>query len=264
MRDVGEKRTLIEYLGSLLTLSQSITKLGRGRFFYACLSRALSLLLKMISLFLPLKVLIVMSSSRMPFYFDYLSQYIEIETILLSLVMSVPVVYFFSIVLGVTQRRLLDADLQELRNSLVSSYPQIKKSNIGITHNKLAIAFSEILLVIISLLLVLLISVYLFLVLFVSVLAVLILMNTYFYDSDASDRFTWFSLHRDQLVEYVSSCSFLMMFFLLVAGVHYFSLSIFSAVLSLLLSRMAFQSVGRFSRQSFYLKKKILLRDSYE
>lgn len=256
MSEIIYNSGLKTYLINIYCFTLSFIKEGRGRFFCASLMCAVSNLLKVISLFLPLKVLIVMSSVNTPVYFQFLTPHLDMETILLTLILAVPLVYFLYIILAVLYHYLLDKDLKELNAAgFESSFSIEAKVDIGKVHKKTSIALSEILLMAITFFLMLFINVYSSIVLFFFVICNLYLLNKYLYDIKDKDRLTKASLHRNQVVEYLVSFNFLAVFFLLVVCVYYYSLNVFSAVLIFLLSRMVFRSLARFSRQSFFLKE---------
>lgn len=260
MDEIGYDNSLKSYLMGIFSLSGAYIRAGGGRFLYASLMCAMSNLLQVVSLFLPLKVLIIMSSSNSPFYFQYLTPYAEVETILTCLILAVPVIYIVYIVFSILYRQLLDTDFRKLKAEGMRSYfSKVNKAHVEKIHPKLSIALSEIFLVVITLVLMLFVNVYSAIVLLFFVMFNLFFLNKYIYGLKSDERRTKVSLDRKQIIEYLMSCNFMVIFFLLVLGVYYYSLNIFSAVLTLLIARMIFRSLARFSRQSFTLKELVLI-----
>jgi hypothetical protein len=80
-----------------------------------------------------------------------------------------------------------------------------------------------------------------------------------FYKSD-HDRIGLFQLHRRQYIEYTSSVNFIFIFIALALQVKYFDIGVFEALFVLLLSRMMFQAVQRFSFENLYIVSQLNIK----
>lgn len=221
----------------------------------ACFLLAISRLLQMVSFFLPLKILIMLSSSEPPSYLEYLPIKVPYETALIMLIIMVPVTYCSYILAGILHRFYLDKDLEVWKQgSGRTEYIQVKSNDKLIKlHAHVAKAFSEVFLVSLALVLIVFIDFPVFFVIFFMVVANLnVFVMKAFYKND-QDRVGVFRLHRRQYIEYMSSVNFVLVFIVLAIQVKFFEIDVFKSLFVLLLSRLMFQAVQRFSIENLFI-----------
>lgn len=231
----------------------------------SCAFLAASRLFQIVSFFLPLKILIMLSSDTPPAYLDYLPFTISYDTALIILILMVPAAYCGYIVSGVLHRYLLDKDLAKLkRENFTPKFIEIKsQKKILKLHSHVAKSFSEIILITLSLVLILYIDLPMF---FFVLTLILVNLNIFvlkvFYKND-DDRIGLFFLHRRQYIEYISSMNFIFIFVTLALQVKYFEIGVFEALFIILLSRMMFQAMQRFSFENLHITNYLALRNSH-
>ncbi|MDR5902782.1 hypothetical protein [Halomonas icarae] len=229
---------------------------GNSQFYQlSCFLLAISRLLQVVSFFLPLKILIMLSSKQPPSYLEYLPIEITYDTALTLLILMVPTAYCGYMIAGVFHRFFIDRDLAKWKESgYKTTLINVKsKAKLVKLHAHLSKALSEIILVVMSLLLVLVIDFPMFVVVCIMLfLNLKVFVAKVFYKSDQG-RVGVFRLHRRQYIEYFTSMNFVIVFMLLAAQVSYSYIGIFEALFVILLSRMMFQSMQRFSVENLYI-----------
>ena len=221
----------------------------------SCLLLAISRLLQVVSFFLPLKILIMISSDQPPSYLEYLPFTISYDTLLIGFILMVPATYGGYIIAGILHRFLLDKDLAKWEaEDFIPKFVAIKSKNKIIKlHAHVAKALSEIILVAISLVLICYIDLPMFTFILLLIATNLnIFVLKVFYKSD-QDRVGLFQLHRRQYIEYTSSVNFVFIFIVLALQAKYFDIGVFEALFVLLLSRMIFQAMQRFSVENLFI-----------
>lgn len=228
---------------------------GSRSYQLSCLLLAISRLLQVVSFFLPLKILIMLSSSQPPSYLEYLPFTISYDTLLVGFMLMVPATYGGYIIAGILHRFFLDRDLAKWKTGDVTPKFIAAKSNDKVIklHAHVAKALSEILLVALSLALICYVDFPMFaFILLLIVTNLNVFVSKVFYKSD-HDRIGIFQLHRRQYIEYTSSVNFIFIFIVLALQVKYFDIGVFEALFVLLLSRLIFQAVQRFSVENLYI-----------
>jgi hypothetical protein len=196
----------------------------------------------------------MLSSSQPPSYLGYLPFTISYDTLLIGFMLLVPATYGGYIIAGILHRFFLDKDLARWKTGDITPKFIATKSKDKIIklHAHVAKAFSEVLLVGLSLALICYIDFPMFIFILLLILANLnIFVFKVFYKSD-HDRIGVFQLHRRQYIEYTSSVNFIFIFIVLALQVKYFDIGVFEALFVLLLSRMIFQAVQRFSVENLF------------
>ncbi|MDO6786208.1 hypothetical protein Q4589_01240 [Cobetia marina] len=234
-------------------------KNGKGMFFYGSMCLAISRMFQMIAFFLPIKILIMLSSETKPEYLSLLTDYIPYQEVVLSLALAVPLVYFLHLLFGVAYRRCIDRDLKGHDNDENNirwvgklSYNKIKK-----LHNHSSKAFSDCLLVIVSLTVLTYIDYSLTIAVMILIFVDAVMFTEFAYYKKDTERLTVFKLHKRQFIEYISSINYLFIFALLVLIMTVYESNVYSVILALLLSRQAFQALQRFSIENLYIAKHI-------
>jgi len=250
---------LLNYLLALVRLAACFDRRGGRLFTLAALLLAGSRGMQVAAFFLPIKVLILMASAREPGYYHYLKPYLTLDQLMLGMLLLVPVFYFSYIILGVMHRRVLDADLNRQKTvAFECGALKLKPAQMVGLHRRLAKAYGDMWLMMGTLLVIVLVQPLIGPLIAALVLLNLLLFDTYAFSADENKRLTIFKLHSRQFIEYIASSNFLIVFFMLVLGVVHVELEVFSAVLVLLLARMLFQAVRRFSGESLLLKKQVV------
>lgn len=221
----------------------------------SCLLLAISRLLQVISFFLPLKILIMLSSSQPPSYLKHLPFAIPYDALLVIFASMVPIAYGGYIIAGILHRFLLDKDLEKWKkeNFTTKLIKSNSKNKVIKLHNHVAKALSEVILVTISLALICFVDFPMAIFALLLTLANLSLfVKKVFYKSE-HDRIGLFQLHRRQYIEYISSANFVLVFIVLALQIKHFDIGVFEALFVLLLSRMIFQAVQRFSIGNLFM-----------
>jgi len=252
-------RSLLNYLLALVRLAACFNRRGGRLFTLAALLLACSRGMQVATFFLPIKVLIVIASTQEPGYYHYMKPYLTFDQLMLGMLLLVPVFYFSYIILGVTHRRVLDADLNRQKTAAFECGAlKLKPAQMASLHRRMANAYADMWLMLGTLLVITLIQPLLGAAVAALLLFNLLIFDFYAFGTDEDKRLTVFRLHRRQFIEYIASSNFLLVFFFLAVSVKYFGLGVISAVLILLVARMIFQAVQRFSVESLYLKKLIV------
>lgn len=146
---------------------------GSFYFFLGCAFLAASKLLQVVSFFLPIKVLILLSSDHVPSYVDHFPINVSYESLLAFFVAMIPCMYIGYIVFGIFARNALDRDLngwrekgREFRNLGGDNNRFVK------IHGHVSKLFSEVMLTGLSLLLIMFLDYTMF-----SFLVALVLFN---------------------------------------------------------------------------------------
>ncbi|MCK2183034.1 hypothetical protein [Halomonas getboli] len=186
---------------------------------------------------------------------EYLPFSISYDALLISFIAMVPCTYVGYILAGVLHRLFLDRDLKRWRSGDLSPrYIKVKsKDKLVKLHGHVAKVLSEIILIAFSLILVLvmdpLMCLFLFLLMMINIRA---FVERAFYKGE-HDRIGFFKLHRRQYIEYFSSVNFIFVFVVLVGQIKLMDIGVFEALFVLLMSRMLFQAVQRFSFENIYI-----------
>lgn len=252
-------RSLLNYLLALVRLAACFDRRGGRLFTLAALLLAGSRGMQVAAFFLPIKVLILMASAREPGYYHYLKPYLTLDQLMLGMLLLVPVFYFSYIILGVMHRRVLDADLNRQKTvAFECGALKLKPAQMVTLHQRLAKAYADMWLMLGAVLTILAIEAILTIPLMILLLFNLLIFDTYAFHADEEKRLTVFKLHRRQFIEYIASSNYLFAFFFLAWGVSELWLDVVVAILVLLLSRMLFQAVQRFSVESLFLSRQVV------
>jgi hypothetical protein len=197
----------------------------------------------------------MLSSSQPPSYLEYLPFTISYDTLLIGFMLMVPATYGGYIIAGILQRFFLDKDIARWKaGDFTPKFIDAKsKEKIIRLHAHVAKALSEVVLVVLSLVLICYMDFPMFIFIVLMIVANLhIFVLKAFYKSD-HDRIGFFRLHRRQYIEYISSINSVFIFMVLALQVKYFDIGVFEALFVMLLSRMMFQAVQRFSIENIYI-----------
>ncbi|ART63941.1 hypothetical protein [Kushneria marisflavi] len=234
-------------------------KSPKGLYFWGCFFLASSKVLQTIAFFLPIKVLIMLGSEKMPKYLSPFSEYMNYNDVLVFLIAIVPVVYVMHLAFGIFFRLLIDKDVARFtqKEYHVDGYGNANLGKLKRLHNHTSKAFSDIIVFLLTSVILLLINPILTLAIWVvTLLNLSLFVKKAFYVHDDT-RITILKLHKRQFVEYIASSNYLIVFALLVVQMYLVSGEIYGAILALLLSRQLFQAVQRFSIENIYFSKLI-------
>lgn len=249
-------RALNKYLGHVLAAVIGFARVHGLLFLGACAALALSRACQVLAFFLPLKIFILIHSDEIPSYFDIFPAQMGIREVVLVLSGLVPVVYALFIVLGIIYRWLIDLHLKRFGKTQLQVGGKITpEGKMKRLHNHVSKAFSEVGLIVVSTLVALVMDAAIAVAWTCLLYANLWLFHRLAFQVEDHHRLTFLRLHRRQFIEYISSANFLVVFAVLAIQLVFFDLGMYSAIFLLLVSRMVFQALNRFSVESLYILK---------
>lgn len=164
------------------------------------------------------------------------------------------ITYLFYIVFGVLHRWLIDRHHQVFSGKkMIFGGKSVTVKNTSKLHAHTAKALSDGIFFLMSLGLALMLNPIIAATILVLAYANLTLFYHNALRAKDSERLTFLGLHRRQFVEYVSSCNYLLVFAVLVVEALVGEPHIYATIFLLLLSRMVFQALTRFSLESIHL-----------
>ena len=212
-------------------------------------------ILQLVTLFLPIKVLILMSSERVPVYFDHLLNYLARKEILIFMILLVPILFVLYILFHLIANKLFNScEASALQNDEVCSKLGAPPKRIAEYHRRIYLGLTEVVLIFFTVVLIAIIDFYLVLVLFILLVTNYLLFEELNERYPSSERLPFLNLHRDQFMEFAVAANFLLVFFGLALAVSSNRIDIFSAVLSLLAARMMFQGLQRLVKHTYMIK----------
>src|SRR5690625_351472 len=229
-------------------------------FVWAAVFLALSRIFQTMAFFMPLKVLIILSSDSGTRYQQYVEQWVSSEQFIWISVALVPVVYGLYIALGTLYRRAYDADkaAQIVRVNDLKCDRKYKRK-LTKNHDRLVRLLSDVCIIIIVLVIVIIINIEFTIVLLVMLFLNMLVFNAQIYGLKGHARLTFLRLHPNQFVEYVTSTNYILFFVFLAISIYVGRIDVINAVLNLFLCRLALQAVQRFSIESRVLKNELPL-----
>lgn len=262
--NIFKNNTIIQSVLLALKYLHSYRRIGHmfqevnGLFYVVALLLTGKRLFKIASLFLPIKVIIVMSQDELPRYFNKITEYMERNEFILLLALSIPVSYILYIVFGIFYNILLNEDKIKQSDKFVNLLGKSwNEATFQKFHRNITESISEIFTILISFILVLIFDL-LFLILFIISTAIIyILFFKYIYAMKSSDRVTMLKLDRGLILEYVTSLSFLFIFFIVFIRLYYSDLDVLGAIYIIMLARICFLSLERFSRKGIQIHRNI-------
>lgn len=244
------------YLARFFSAVIGFSRVSGVAFVVGCAALAISRVCQVMAFFLPLKIFIVIHSGEVPDYFNIFPETMGFREIIVLLSVMVPVVYGLFIALGIVYRWLIDLHLKRFdSNVLVIMGKETPNNKMKRLHNHVSKAFSEAGLVIVSIAVAVFLDLGVAIAWFVLIYANLWLFHKKAFGAEDHDRLTFLNLHRRQFIEYISSANFLVVFAVLAIELVYFDMGVYTAIFLLLVSRMVFQALNRFSVESLYILK---------
>lgn len=186
--------------------------------------------------------------------YEEIMPYGELLSDAFFLMIAVPVLYVFYFSTGIAYRFFVDRYWVCIKNARVKVFDlEYRAGRLYKLYNRMLKSAGELVLIVFSIILALALSWRLAIVL---VLILWVSFYIFYYKAVLRDdhaRLTIFRVSPKQFVEYSSSLSFILYFFVIVYDVWFFDLGIFSAIFLVLLSRVTFQSLNRLLGESIVL-----------
>src|SRR5690554_819157 len=248
--------SLNKYLARFMGAVVGFSRVYGVAFVGGCAALAISRVCQVLAFFLPLKIFIVIHSGEVPDYFNVFPESMGFREIIILLSVLVPLTYALFITLGIVYRWLVDLHLARFGSTkLVIGGKETPDNKMKRLHNHVSKAFSEAGLIGVSIAAALFLDVGVAVAWFVLLYMNLWLFNKKAFEAEDHHRLTFLKLHRRQFIEYISSANFLVVFAILAVELVYFDMGVYTAIFLLLVSRMVFQALNRFSVESLYILK---------
>ncbi len=245
---------MIQYFKQLLFLLSFFSKKSSLQLWGGGFALAASRVCQVVAFFLPLKIFILISSQNVPAFVSQYLAFLTFDEIILLFSILVPFFYLLFIALGIAHRWLTDKHLDAMSDRLIEfSGVTIKGKKYINLHGRFSKIFSEISLIFVSTVFALALDYLVVIIWFFLIYINLFVFYHKVFFIKEEDRVTFLKLHRRQFVEYITSANFLLIFGCLVLQFMYSDIDIYVGIFLLLMSRMVFQSLNRFSLESIQL-----------
>ncbi|MDR5893425.1 hypothetical protein QC820_11450 [Halomonas mongoliensis] len=227
-------------------------------FFLSSLFLCLSKIFQTASFFIPLKVLIILSSGNVPDYVGGVLSNIEYGRLVIFLALMIPASYFCYIFFGILYRWFFDRDSQlHWKSEYSCCGVLVKGKDLRVLHGQISRLFSEALLITMCLMLLIPFSALIFWVVLFVICLLFSIFNAKVFGASEDERLSYFRLHRRQFIEYSISCIFVLFFGILAANVYLGSIGMYGSIFILLTVRLCLQSLQRASVEMIYIKRLI-------
>jgi len=225
-------------------------------FLYSGCCLALSRILQMLSFFLPLKVLMLLSAESVPSYMKDLNGFFSHQEVLILFTALVPVAYLSYILFGILYRKSFDAD-QKGGWGAVSQFLDMRfsENQLKTLHGNLLRMTSDFLVIVVSIISLLFISLSVAAYVSISSFFLFLAFDKYSFSIKEVDRISCFRLHRRQYIEYLVSINFVLIFGVLAMISMHSSYNIYSILLALLVSRLSMQALQRFAFECLQVRR---------
>lgn len=226
-----------------------------GSFFLAA-----SRLMQTMAFFLPLKALILLSSGGQGQFYGKLesSMNIKIDSLVLLIISLVPLVFCLHIIFGIVSRWLFDLDLRFYKDSgepIFFEGKKIEGKKLARLHNHCSKSGAEVLIFLSTIAIGSYFDAWLSVGVFLIAACDFFLFYRFSFSVGDEDRVGPLKLHKRQVIEYISSINFMLVFCLLVIQIYLFGMGVYSSVFLLLLFRQTFQALQRFSIENMHIYK---------
>lgn len=244
------------YLQKFVSAVLGFSRVSGVAFVAGCAALAVSRVCQVVAFFLPLKIFIMIKSGGVPDYFSFFPGAMDYQDIIVLLASLVPVFYGLFIALGIVYRWLVDLHLNRFTATvLVIDGVKTPENKMKRLHNHVSKAFSEAGLMAASVMFALMLDPIVAVAWVILLYLNLWLFHRKVFHAEDHHRLTFLKLHRRQFIEYISSANFLVVFAVLTLQLVYFGMGVYTAIFLLLVSRMVFQALHRFSVESLYILK---------
>ncbi|WP_444984243.1 hypothetical protein [Halomonas mongoliensis] len=212
-------------------------------FLLASIALSISKFCKTALFFLPIKVLILLSSSSQPYYLKALSLEVSPEELAVSLMASLPLVFFLQFLSGFFYRRWSDKSFFDSSGRRKEKGSRKKNQKL---HGHYVRSVSEIFIVFLSLLLITLYSLKLAILFGAMVACAFYIANRNVLHEGFHSRHSFARLGTEQVSEYLCTTMIIISFAVLAIMVLKWNMSIYISLLMMILCRLIFQSLQRF------------------
>lgn len=234
-----------------------LTRTGKN-FALAGVLLSFSRIMQTVAFFMPLKVLIVLSSDGGNKYSAYVEPWLTDDQFLALIIAMVPISYGLYITFGIAHRRYFDRDLTlQIKKATAEGYDKKQLASLKKIHPRLTRMWADSCVITLITLAVLVIQPFFAFFLLALISGNLVFFNALVFDRSDTVRLTPLRLHPVQFVEYATSINYLLVFGALALAVYHNQIGIVTALLALLLSRLCLQAVQRVSLESRTLKKQL-------
>jgi hypothetical protein len=242
--------TFLSFLFFLYHGHKTFTQNTRVHFYLSSFFLAASRVFQMASLFIPIKLLILLSKHSVPAYMQTILKYFSTSTTIWLLALSVPLFFLGYIICGIFFRKFVDIDAKKLTDNQFSLRGTLlTQKQVIELHQYTARAQSECIVISIGTLAVLWIAWTYGLCLFATLLFLGLLTEQVIFHHPERRRVTPFNLTPRQFIEYTSSMGYIVLTLFLCLHLILFKNSLNLSILCLLTSRMIIQSIKRFFLQ---------------
>lgn len=244
------------FVKDMVAIALTLQRRGGGGVLLGAVLRSFSKLFNTIALFLPLKLLIVVSSPEVPSYLSFLGDWLSKDLIVVSLLIATPIIYFLYIVFGISSSKVLLGDRDKSKKVIMEDKGyRIEGKKISWFHDHCSKGVSELVLIFFCLVVFLSISLIYFFVLLAVSICYFLVMSRVLYPREVSHRDVVLGVPFGNFVEYCSAFAYFALFFLVVIFLVLDVLGLYEALLSLLTSRLYVQSIQRLLIEGHYIDK---------
>jgi len=244
------------FVTKIFEISSVFSKEGRGGYLIGVSFLSMSRVFNTVALFLPLKVLIVFSSSGVPEYFDFLAEWISEDVLIASLVIATPLAYAVYFTFDYYSVKVLSKNFNSLKGkSFVVGRYKIEGKKVRWFHEHCSKGLSDILLLLFCFAIMSLVAFPYFSFLAIALYGYFFHMAGRICPPDDSYSEYIYGLPVRRFVEYCSGMLYFVLFLALVVFVYFEWLGVYQSLFSLLFSRMMVQSVQRLLVEGFFINK---------
>lgn len=234
----------------VLAMVRLMSQGSAAKYVIATLALASSRALQTVALFLPIKILLLLSGSGAPSILQIVP--FDPQFVLGSLMAGVPAFYAAAILLGAWFQRSIDSvnpPPDPVANGIpmpAKQYVRLYEAVVRISADWLVVLFGLVAILIFS---------------WPLALASVIILGLYGLTMEVmifgtnAHRYTPLKLNEAQFLEYGRTTSFILLFGILAMLVVYFDMNVYLAILSMLIARLMCQSIQRFFSAAFRHRK---------
>lgn len=240
----------------MLLLTKEFHGIESKQYLRGIMLRAMSRVFNTIALFLPLKILILLSSPTMPSYFEFLSRWLTRESFLLIMLSLTPATYLCYLVTGIISNRAFTASYSYCKSKEVNvkGYA-IKGNKLKWFHDHCAKGSSELLICLIGIFLIGVVNyIYLASLIFIGGVFFITMLHV-LYPEGKEFKSAIFNIPISSFIEYCTAVLYFIIFFIIIIFVYLSVLGLYESLLVLLTSRLIVQSVQKLLVEGFYIDK---------
>lgn len=233
---------LITYIKLLWNIMSWVNVRQSHHIWVAAILNAFQRVFRMASFFLPLKLIILLSSEKIPKYMEFLPSSISYNSWIIILIICVPIFYLASILSSFFSKKFEEIILSEIKEDTqhysIKEAHRLIKAKIPFLNGAIVLGIGLTGLFFLSW------KFLIFVIFFIIIMA--IIMEYMLFKNIQTPKLTIFKLSRNQFVEYSFGLSYLIVFGVLVIIMLTSEFDIFSAILSLLIMRLVIAALQSF------------------